>query len=60
MYAFTLRVTNAENVSRLQVWASPKVEILMAEDRTDLTGVEAVGRAVPSSGVPGEVPLVVA
>lgn len=32
----------------------------MAEDRTDLTGVEAVGRAVPSSGVPGEVPLVVA
>lgn len=32
----------------------------MAEDRTDLTGVEAVGHAVPSSGVPGEVPLVVA
>ena len=60
MYTSTSCNTSANSVTRLQAWAFPKVEIiLMVADRTVLTEAGVAGRAVPSFGVPGEVPLVV-
>jgi hypothetical protein len=54
-------VTLALSVTRLQVWAFPKVEIILTvADRIVLTGAEVAGRAVHSFGVPGEVLHVVA